>query len=193
MILTTAAALLTLSLTLPAIAQTPTPTPPTVPFDSKGVCPFECCTYRTWTVRTDTDILVDRTPGAPVAFRVHRGERVEGVTGVVVTTTLGRAVVRRAVTLGVESGPIAVQPGDAVYILHYSGEGYWTFWAHGRIDADQIPGKDEGCVDDAGESISCAVQIIEAPRTTWWAKIRSGGKEGWTSHLDHFGEIDACS
>lgn len=193
MILKAAAAVLTLSLALPAMAQTPTPTPPTVPFESKGVCPFECCTYGTWTVQTDTDILVDRTPGAAVAFRVHRGERVEGVTGVVVTTTLGRAVVRRPVSLGVESEPIAVRPGDAVYILHYRGEGYWTFWARGRIDSDQIAGKDDGCADHAGESVSCAVQITEEPRTTWWARIRRGRREGWTRQVDHFGDIDACS
>jgi hypothetical protein len=193
MILMVTAVLFTLGLPLPAIAQAPTPTPPTVPFESKGVCPSECCVYGTWTVQADTDILVGRRANAAVAFRVHRGERVEGVTGVVVTTTLGRAVVRRVASLGVGSDPIAVQPGDAVYILHYRGEGYWTFWARGRLDTDQIPGEGEACADAAGRPVSCDVQITAKPLTTWWVQIRSGSREGWTSQVDNFGGIDTCS
>ena len=190
----TAKAMLVLvfSLTARAGDHLPAPDRPALPYESEGVCPFECCTYRTWTVDADTDILVERQEGAAAAFRVRRGQLVQGVTGVVVTTKLGRAVVRRPTTIGVGSAPVAVEPGDAVYILHYVGEGYWKFWIRGRVDSDQLPEKGVGCVDDAGRSVVCAVQITEEPQTTWWAKIRSRGRQGWTRQVDHFSDIDAC-
>jgi hypothetical protein len=173
-------------------AEPPAPAEPAVPYESHGACPFECCTYRTWTVQTDTDILVDRQDDAPVAFRVHRGQRVEGVTGVVVTTTLGRAIVRRESALGEGSDSVPVQPGDPVYVLHYVGEGYWKFWVRGKVGSEQLPEKDDVCVGHDGQTMPCAVQITVQPETTWWAKIRHDGQEGWTSKVGNFSDIDAC-
>lgn len=173
--------------------QDHSPERPSVPYEDYGACPFECCTYRTWTVEADTDILSDRRDDAAVAFRVRRGERVQGVTGVVVTSKLGRAEVRRYVTIGIGPDPIKVQPGDRVFILHYVGEGYWRFWVRGRVDDDQLPDAESECASDAGEPSECAIQITETPQTTWWVNIRRGDREGWTRQVEHFGNIDACS
>ena len=169
-----------------------TPTRPALPYESLGACPFECCTYRTWTVNTDTDLLAERRDEAAVVFRVRRGQHVDGLTGVVITAELGRAVVRRTTTLGETGSTLTVQPGDKVYVLHYVGEGYWKLWVRGRILDEQLPDKDGGCEGDDREPVKCAIQIIEHPKTVWWAKIRSRKREGWTRQLDHFGEIDAC-
>jgi hypothetical protein len=177
----------------PSATQELSTAEPPLPYEDPGACPFECCTYRTWTVEVETDILTDRKDDAPVAFRLRPREKVEGVTGVVVTTKLGRAVVRRTITIGSGSDPVEVKPGDQVFILHYVGEGYWRFWVRGRIDDDQLPDTESECTDDSAEPADCAIQITERPETTWWAKIRSGDREGWTRQLDHFGDIDACS
>ena len=32
-------------------------TAPALPYESPGACPFECCTYRTWTVEAHTELL----------------------------------------------------------------------------------------------------------------------------------------
>jgi hypothetical protein len=168
------------------------PAPPRVPYESPGVCPFECCTYRTWTVDADTDVLADRKDGAAVAFRLRRGQQVRGLTGVVVTTKLGRAVVRKPTVIGSET-PIDVVPGDDILLLHYVGEGFWKFWIRGRIGEGEFAGKADVCTDEGREPVPCAVQIVEEPETIWWAKVRRGdGREGWTRQVDHFGNVDAC-
>jgi hypothetical protein len=148
--------------------------------------------YRTWTVEADTRILVDRREGAPTAFHLRSGKTVEGVTGVVVTTKLGRAEVRRPIRIGAER-PTEVGPQDEILVLHYVGEGFWRYWLRGQLDEDQLPMKDERCENDAGQRIECAVQIVVQPETVWWSKVRSrNGREGWTREMDHFGRVKEC-
>ena len=43
--------------------------PPPVPYEEQGACPFECCTYRTWRAKVDTQIFKERRDGAALAFR----------------------------------------------------------------------------------------------------------------------------
>lgn len=183
--------LMTVSAAL-AAAERPSASGPDIPYENAGACPFECCTYRMWTVVAETDILADRKDTAPVAFRVRRGARVRGVTGVVVTTKPGRAQVQLPTTLGTDTGRVRVEPGDPVFLLHYLGEGYWKFWVRGHIVEDGLQDEMSGCVNDAQEPVTCAVRLIEKPQTVWWVKIRSKGREGWTRQVDHFGDIDAC-
>jgi hypothetical protein len=159
---------------------------PSLPYEDAGACPFECCTYRDWSVTADTFVRVNRDDAAPIAFRVTRGQRVVGVTGVVITTRLGSAVVRRRTTVG--QGNMTVTPGEPLHLLHYVGEGYYKFWLRGQVDLDQLLWKGADCTGGP-----CAVQIVREPTTVWWAKIRDArGREGWTRQLNHFGEIDAC-
>jgi hypothetical protein len=169
-------------------------TGPKLPYETWGACPFECCTYRAWTVKVDTDILSERREGAPKRFAVARGARVVGVTGVVVTTKVGLAVVERETTIG--QARITVQPGEEILLLHYIGEGFWKYWLRGKIDEEFIPDPDN-CKRSAQRSptmfAQCGVQEKERPETVWWVKIRNrDGREGWTRQVDHFGNIDAC-
>jgi hypothetical protein len=169
-------------------------TGPKLPYENWGACPFECCTYRTWTVKVDTDILSERRDGAPKRFAVARGARVVGVTGVVVTTKVGRAVVERETTMGLDR--ITVQPGEEILLLHYKGEGIWKYWLRGKTDEEFIPDP-ENCKRSAQRSptmfAQCGVQEKERPETVWWVTIRNrDGREGWTHQVDHFGNIDAC-
>jgi hypothetical protein len=186
-----ACALITLS-AASAAAEAPSTSGPDVPYENVGACPFECCTYRMWTVAADTDILADRKDAALVAFRVRRGTRVRGVTGVVVTTKPGRARVQLSTTLGTDARRVRVKPGDPVFVLHYLGEGYWKLWVQGRVVEDGLQDEMSGCVNDAQEPVTCAVRLIEKPQTVWWVKVRSRGREGWTRQVDHFSDIDAC-
>jgi hypothetical protein len=178
---------------LAALAETiagaaPRPSPPRVPYESSGVCPFDCCTYGTWSVQVDTNLLAEHRDGAPVAFSVRRGTKVQAMTGVVVTSRFGRAVVRRPTALdGVE-----VTPRDSIVVLHYVGEGFWKLWVRGKLVEDQVHDVESICGFDKGVPVGCAVQILEKPRTVWWVKIRSRGRVGWTRQVDHFDGMDAC-
>jgi hypothetical protein len=164
---------------------------PKVPYEDHGACPFECCTYRSWTVKAETPVHTDRRDDAPVAFRVRAGEQVDGVTGVVITRKLGRATIREPIV--VDSDKLVLRPGEVIHVVNYIGEGVWKIWARGRLYHVEISGKEQACVGQARAPVPCAAQIVEEPITVWWAKIRSRtGREGWTRQLDHFANIDAC-
>ncbi len=60
-----------------------------MPFRDVGACPFECCTYREWRATKDTVLLKNMSGGSTAVFKVRKGEKVEGVTGIVITTKAG--------------------------------------------------------------------------------------------------------
>ena len=75
------------------------PDGPPVPFEDEGACPFEACVYRVWIAREPVVVRTERRTDAPVAFGVAAQEKVEAVTGVVVTVRAGRAGFRVPVDL----------------------------------------------------------------------------------------------
>lgn len=61
--------------------------------------PLECCVYREWTA--EAPVRLRRAAGAmrPVVEVLARGERVQALTGVVVTGRAGRVRMLKAATL----------------------------------------------------------------------------------------------
>ena len=163
---------------------------PPIPFDENGACPFQCCTYREWTVDWDTDLHTDRKDDAPIAFHASLNDTVTAVTGVVTTTKVGRATANRQVTVGAQHLPVPV--GQTIYLLRNIGGGDWKIWVNGVTDQQYIPNQGY-CVGDKMTSDECAITVVEQPQIVWWAKVRDArGREGWTREVDHFGNIDAC-
>ena len=162
----------------PAVAPSFDPAAPSglkLPFEDWGACPFECCTYREWTVRADTPIHADRSDDAPVVFTAKAGDWVTGLTGVVVTTIPGRAEVRLPTTVGGR----AAAPGDVVWLLTNQVEGFYKAWFKGQF----IDGFN-GYYD---------IVLTTQPVFTWWVKVRDkSGRVGWTRENDNFGHMDAC-
>ena len=157
--------------------------PPT-PYYDYGACPFECCTYRSWTAKADTVIRKDHSDSSPVVGSIKVGETVEGLTGVVITTKPGKVKILKAITLGSEK-KISLKAGDIIYNLHYVGEGYDLFWYHGQTYEDQTSFKKDGK--------TYSWQVLSMPKWVWWAKIKlSDGTIGWTHELKNFSNIDAC-
>lgn len=146
-----------------------------LPFEDWGACPFECCTYREWSVRADTPIRADRTEDSPVVFTAPAGDWVTGLTGVVVTTMPGRAEVRFPAAVG----GVAAVPGDVVWLLTSQTEGFYKAWFKGRF------------IDGVGGFGN--VVMTAQPFSTWWVKVRDGnGRTGWTNEHRNFGHMDAC-
>lgn len=54
-----------------------------------GACPFECCTYREWSVKADTTLVAHPDRRAPAVGKACKGSRVQGLTGIVITTKPG--------------------------------------------------------------------------------------------------------
>jgi hypothetical protein len=161
-----------------------------MPYDEDGACPFQCCTYREWTVEGDTDLRSDRHDEAPVAFHAALQDRVLALTGVVTTTKAGRASASRQVTIGAKQ--LVVPAGETIYLLRNVSGGDWSIWFNGVIDRQYIASK-AYCSGGQQSSDECAITVTEQPETVWWAKVRnSRGQEGWTRQIENFGNIDAC-
>ena len=171
------------ALSFPAVASD---TPP-LPFYDYDACPFECCTYRTWTAVANTALLKDHIDSSSKVTIVNAGEEVQGITGVVITTKAGRVKIVKEIALTKENSQeeIKLKPGDIIYNLRYVGEGYDKFWLNGIFLVDQTS------ITKVGKSEFW--EVIDLPEWVWWAKIkRQNGDVGWTRELNHFAHIDAC-
>lgn len=147
--------------------QPPKEQAPSSPYIDKGACPFECCTYREWVA--DKEItLMDHPNGKKVVGQIHKGEKVQGVTGEVHSVPL-RAIARD------DDPSTGVKAGDVIYVLHPIGEGGWMAWHKGKlVVTDDVPEKG-------------------LPRYTWWLQIKtSSGTVGWTVSHGNFANQDAC-
>jgi hypothetical protein len=159
------------------------PRPP-ANYADNGACPFECCTYRRWSVTRDTVLYQQRSEKSAVAFRVRKGDHVTGVTGVVITLKPGKAIVRRATTIGEGRRQVKLKQGDVLYLLHYMGEGFFKIWFRGKIYENEMP--------DLGDAKS-KIQVLNQPDTVWWMKVKNSRNQvGWSKQNDNFGDIDAC-
>jgi hypothetical protein len=165
--------------------------PPKI-FIDKGACPFECCTYRDWTVGADT-VLYDQPNGNKRVDTAVKGETVRGVTGDVY-------VHPTPFTVAFEHGRFHV--GDTAYLLTYEGEGVSKVWLDGTISEEEVyfvadkqdwgyaGGKRLTCTHP---SARCWGRMEKENESDWWVLIKTPrGSEGWTRQTDHFGNMDAC-
>lgn len=149
---------------------------PPVPYVDKGACPFECCTYREWNVTKPTAARKNMSDDSPIGFRMKPGEKVIGVTGVVITTQPGMARVLKKTTLG----KIRLNRGDELFLLTNLGEGFSKIWYKGRIFEESV----------YGES---AYKLIREPKSVWWVKVKNRrGQTGWSRQPENFGNMDQC-
>ena len=173
------------------------PAPP-MPFVDEGACPFEGCEYRDWRAKKTVAVYETWDRRAPVRFlfSIEPGETVTAMTGVVITTMPGRAVIRQPL-IGVADSrhfpyegqlSIPLKPGEIVYLLTNQGYGFQTAWVNHMIftlDRSRFSGlfPDVPCERDD----SCTGDIIEHPVSAWWARVRNArGQIGWTSQTADF-------
>lgn len=153
-------------------------------YESWGVCPFECCTYREWTADAEIPVHTERNEKSAVVFRLHRGQAVNGVDGVVVAERPGAVTIDRALRDGYIEGSdqpqLSLSAGDVVYMVSPLGEGSYLFWYQGKIyksgnDLVGMPGADG-----------------RKAKMSWWKQVKNqSGKSGWTAS-DKFKNVDAC-
>lgn len=173
-----------LAIPVPGWAQTVTrnPPPPT-PWIAFGECPGEGCTLeRPWTACTTVVVRTEKREDAPVAFTLHRGERVTLLHGDVHVELPGLVVFRDTVTYHPRSwapshDSVHFTPGDTLYLLNYLGEGHLVWWLRGHADTGQVfwwtwPEPDP---DPARRAA-----LVRRTRAVWWVRVRNGaGSEGW--------------
>lgn len=156
---------------------------PNLPFIDRGACPFECCTYRTWTARKNTVLRKEMRAASPVAFRIKSGESVEGLTGVVVTSKAGIVEALRDTKVDaqdVNNFTLNIKRGGRLYLLTYLGEGVYKIWYRGKIYQANISGDED-------------FKTVSEPESVWWVKIKNKkGRVGWTNLSGNFDNQDSC-
>ena len=154
-----------------------------LPFEDNGACPFECCTYKKWTVAKDTDAFETHEDNSKLVFKMKKGEEVEGLTGIVITMKPGAAAIKKTISLGQDES-VTILAGENIALLHYEGEGFSKFWYKGKTYSDEIP--------FPGEETE-SIKTLSEPETVWWVKIKnSKGETGWSHETDHFDHMDSC-
>jgi len=170
---------------------------PPLPYYDNGACPFECCVYGAWKSNEEVKAYKEPKNDAPIVFAINKDEKVEAITGFVVTHKVGVTKVIKPIKMGYLQGSddneekLNLKPGELVYTLHYAGEGYDLFWYKGKIYSDQIsinkPDRDP-------PPPHLLLQVISRPDADWWVKIKNNkGQIGWIKNPPYFEGSDACS
>ena len=163
-------ALMAALLLCPVVPKAASEAKPIAPYIDEGACPFECCTYRHWTVEKDTSV-VDKPEGVKVVGTLHKGDGVEALDGQVWSWPV---IVHAA--HAIEATPI--KKDDSFYVLHYVGEDEWKIWFNGQVyetNADEIN----------------SAQV----KTEWWVKLQTAdGSVGWALSTPdgNFSNQDSC-
>lgn len=148
-----------------------------LPYKDFGACPFECCTYRQWVATKNLVLYKNMREKSPIAFRIKKGEKVTGVTGVVITNVAGKAEALKDLTLA--SSKVQLKKGETILLLTYLGEGWYRFWHNGKFF------EDDGYTD--------GIEIRSQPESVWWVKIKNKkGRIGWTKSSEDFDNQDQC-
>jgi hypothetical protein len=113
---------------------------------------------------------------APIGLRLKTGEKVQGMTGVVITTQPGIA---RALKKGMV-GTMRIKKGEQIFVLTNLGEGFAKVWFKGRV----VQGEP---YDDS------TFKFVRQPKSIWWVKIKDRrGRIGWSRQPENFGNVDQC-
>lgn len=151
---------------------------PAMPYKDAGACPFECCTYRQWVANKATVLRTKMSNRSSIAFRVKKGEKVTGVTGVVITTKAG--VLKALKATSMYEDKIRIKAGDRLYLLTYTGEGFYEIWYKGKVFSESF-------------EHNPALKLVSEAESVWWVKIRNRkGQVGWTKLPENFDDKDSC-
>jgi hypothetical protein len=150
-----------------ANAQTPS-------FIAKGACPFECCSYGTWSVKAETDVRSGPDTSAPIIARLSTGTQVRVLTGEVhVLPGLARVTGRP------HSSAAGLDPKQPIEILDYRGEGYSRVRQGQRLSEVKIARTKRECAASPNWRY-CWVDVIREPISTWWVQVQlPDSRLGW--------------
>jgi hypothetical protein len=147
---------------------------PKLPYLDRGACPFEGCAYREWTA-TKIVVVYDTWENRrkPIA-RLSVGEKITGITGVVITFRPG--VIRMERDLPQQG----LRSGDTVLVYTNLGEGLAKVWFKGsfysEFDITFAAWPDRAACGGA----KCTAAFTDVGKSAWWAQVKlSSGRMGW--------------
>jgi hypothetical protein len=149
---------------------------PALPYCDRGACPFEGCVYRQWTARKPAVIYdtwkQDRRPIA----RLATGDKVIGVTGLVITFRPG--VIRVDRDLPEQD----LRRGDTILTYTYRGEGSSAVWVKGRFYSEFDLSFTKWPDGSGCGGAHCAATYVDLGKKVWWAEVKlKTGQKGWVN------------
>ena len=157
---------------------------PVLPVLYEKACPFEGCTFREWTVAQLSTMHPSWEDSRSVVATLKVGEKVTGITGVLVVRKPDRFLVKRPIA------HLSLKAGDVILQYVEWGEGSADLWAKGvwykSFDWGQTG--EDGDLVLSDENIT----LVEHGSSEWWVQVKTlRGKVGWVLANDNFNGMDA--
>jgi hypothetical protein len=147
---------------------------PALPFYDWSACPFEGCAYREWTARNAIVVYDTWEEKRRQVASLAVGEKVTGITGVVITFRPG--VIRMDRDLPEEG----LKRGDTILTYTYLGEGFATAWVKGTLYHEFDISFTKWPNGDGCGGTHCAATYTDLGKISWWAQVKlSSGRMGW--------------
>jgi hypothetical protein len=158
---------------------------PTLPVIYEKACPFEGCTFRNWTVKTESTMYSSWHDKRSAVATLKAGEKVIGLTGVLVTRRPDRFLVKLPIPY------LSLKVGDVILQYAEWGEGTADLWAnevwYKSFDWGQTEQGNLILSDDN-------VTLVEHGSREWWVQVKTiSGKVGWVLADGNFDGMDALA
>lgn len=138
-------------------------------------CPGEGgCNFGTWTAQSTVSAYAERSVTSPVAFKLSKGDKVTGLSAVLVVNKPGSCTAKEEVSAIPPTGgaEIKIPSGTKLPLYFYEGEG--------RV---RVEFNDEAVTLCCQGGLACDT----TPETDLWLQIRSkSGRIAWTNQRDKF-------
>lgn len=132
-------------------------------------CPFECCRYGVWRLRTPAALRSTHTRTSAAIATLDSGTRIVADSGIVIVSPVGLAVITGTPRRMLDTTRLPVRTGDTLELLDYLGEGVQRVrWRDTIFEVDFL-------IDSAGRS---GVKLVRAPVRSWWVHLREP-RSGW--------------
>jgi len=139
-----------------------------LPYVERDVCPFECCTYGTWTARAALYITEEPDVHATVRRAIEPGESFTALGGDVYVEEPGTAYVL--------DGRDQFADGEHLWVFSYRGEGTWDVWVSGELVTVPLLADRKA----KGDPAEPRILLDKPPKTQWWVEIQDrNGSPGW--------------